>query len=64
MTYTKKITLSLTDKEREALEIVEEIFDSLYKLESNGENTGEVFESLVDFCDVSETIDNLLFATE
>lgn len=64
MTYTKQITLSLTTEERDALAIVADIFESLYDLERNGEDLREVFESLVDFGEVSDTIDNLLNATE
>lgn len=64
MTYTKKITLSFTTEERNALSIVADIFESLYDLERNGEDFGEVFASYVDFGEVSETIDNLLSATE
>lgn len=64
MTYTKQITLSLTTEERDALAIVADIFESLYDLERDGEDLREVFASLVDFGEVSETIDNLLSATE
>lgn len=64
MTYTKKIILSFTTEERNALSIVADIFESLYDLEKNGEDIGEAFSSYVDFSDVSATIDNILEVAE